>query len=90
MSTASQPVEIVVYTRALCIWCWKVKRLLRMNGLSFEERPARDEGVRAQLLARTGRRTVPQVFVNNETIGGFEDTRAWLARGGLRPPRDAV
>lgn len=69
---------IVVYTRAFCIWCWKVKRLLRRNGLAFEERGAADESTHAWLLERTGRSTVPQVFAGETVIGGFEATRDWL------------
>ncbi len=69
---------IVVHTRAFCIWCWKVKRLLRKHGLPFEERDAGSAEARAEL--RTGKKTVPQVFVDGEPVGGFEATAAWLAR----------
>jgi glutaredoxin 3 len=76
---------IVVYTRTLCVWCWKVKWLLRRNGLRFEERPAGSTEARAWLLERTGKHTVPQVFVNDVPIGGFEATNGWLREGRLRP-----
>jgi glutaredoxin 3 len=75
---------IVVYTRKLCIWCWKAKWLLKRHGLAFEERDAKSDEARAWLIARTGEKTVPQVFVDEESIGGFEATRAWLESGGLR------
>jgi glutaredoxin 3 len=82
------PPTVVVYTRTLCIWCWKVKRLLRRHGLPFEERSASSAEARAWLLAQTGKKTVPQVFVDGETIGGFEDTSAWLQRAhGLEGAR---
>lgn len=85
MTNAKDPSpRIVVYTRTLCIWCWKVKWLLRRNGLRFEERPAGSTEARAWLLSRTGKPTVPQVFVNDEAIGGFEATSAWLQEGQLR------
>lgn len=71
--------KVVVYTRSLCIWCWKVKRLLSKHGLEYEERDARSDETRALLLEKTGRKTVPQVFVDGVAIGGFEDTSAWLA-----------
>jgi glutaredoxin 3 len=85
MTNAKDPSPgIVVYTRTLCIWCWRVKRLLRRNGLRFEERPAGSPEVRAWLLERTGRPTVPQVFVDDVAVGGFEATSAWLQRAHLR------
>lgn len=76
MSSSSGP--IVVYTRPFCIWCWRVKRLLRGRGLEIEERSAASDEARAWLATRTGRPTVPQVFAGEELIGGFEATRAWL------------
>lgn len=74
--------EIVVYTRPFCIWCWRVKRMLRGRGLVFEERSAQSPDTRAWLLERTGRSTVPQVFVDGRSVGGFEDTAAWLGGPG--------
>jgi glutaredoxin 3 len=79
----SSPV-VVVYTRTFCIWCWKVKRLLARRGLPFEERDAGSDDTRAWLVTQTGKKTVPQVFVDGEAIGGFEDTSAWLEGEGLR------
>lgn len=72
------PASIVVYTRPFCIWCWKVKRLLRRRGLTFEERSAASPEARRWLRTRTGSPTVPQVFAGEELVGGFEATRAWV------------
>jgi glutaredoxin 3 len=82
------PPTIIVYTRTFCIWCWKVKRLLERHDLAFEERSASSAEAPAWLLAQTGKKTVPQVFVDGEAIGGFEDTSAWLERArGLEGAR---
>jgi glutaredoxin 3 len=75
--------RITIYTRPLCIWCFRAKRLLRRHGLTFEERDAQHEATRAMLLERTGRRTVPQVFIDDRSIGGFEDLRALAKTGAL-------
>lgn len=72
--------NVTVYTRARCIWCFLAKRLLRKKGIAFEEKSAADDAVRADLLRRTGRSTVPQVFFGAQSIGGYEDLRAHLAR----------
>jgi glutaredoxin 3 len=84
--------RIVVYSRRMCIWCWKVKRLLSRRRLTFEVRDASSDETRAWLVARTGKRTVPQVFVDDEIVGGFEATRAWLAQStfGSRDARDSA
>jgi glutaredoxin 3 len=76
-----KPVRI--YTRSMCIWCVRAKWLLRWHGASFEEIDASDEAIRADLLARTGMRTVPQVFFGDVSIGGFEALRDAIARGDL-------
>lgn len=75
--------HVVIYTRSFCIWCFRAKRLLRKNGVTFEERDARDAATRALLLERTGRSTVPQVFFGDVSVGGFEDLRALADRGEL-------
>lgn len=75
--------DITIYTRPLCIWCFRAKRLLRKHGFPFEERDARPAETRAMLLERTGRRTVPQVFFGDQSVGGFEDLRALADAGAL-------
>lgn len=78
--------QVVVYTRSFCIWCFRAKRLLRRRGVAFEERDARSPEVRAMLLARTGRATVPQVFFGDEHVGGYEDLAARCARDAAQAP----
>lgn len=75
--------HVTIYTRALCIWCMRAKLLLWQRGIPYEERDASDDATRSALLARTGRKTVPQVFFGEEPIGGFDDLRALDLSGEL-------
>ena len=73
---------IRVYTTTLCSYCVRAKMLLRQRGLAFEEIAVDgDDAQRAWLVEVTGRRTVPQIFIGDESIGGFDELRA-LDRDG--------
>lgn len=76
---------VVVYTRPFCSYCFRAKRLLRKLGVSFEERSAKSPEVRAHLLARTGKRTVPQVFADDAPLGGYDELVALHRAGALVP-----
>lgn len=71
--------HVTIYTRSFCIWCIRAKWLLRTKGIAYEERDASSDEARSALLARTGRKTVPQVFFGDELVGGFEALRDRLA-----------
>ncbi len=71
--------NVTIYTRSFCIWCIRAKWLLRTKGIAYEERDASSEAARDALVARTGRKTVPQVFFGDELVGGFEALRDRLA-----------
>ena len=76
------PGEIVIYTARLCSFCAAAKVLLERKGLAWTE--IRVDGapeVRAQMVALSGRRTVPQIFIDGRPVGGYEDLRA-LDLGG--------
>jgi glutaredoxin 3 len=63
-----------IYSKANCAFCVAAKNLLKSRGLDYEEFLIdRDPGKLEEMLARSQRRTVPQVFVSGEYIGGFED-----------------
>jgi len=77
---------ITIYTTPSCPYCIAAKALLRGKGAAFEE--VNIEGDRQTALAlmeRTGRRTVPQIYIGDTHVGGFDDLRALDARGGLDP-----
>lgn len=74
--------DVTVYTTRICPYCVAAKRLLAARGVSFEEIDVTgDHAKRAWLLEATGRRTVPQIFIRGEAIGGYDDLAA-LDRSG--------
>ncbi len=75
--------KVVIHTRPWCIWCIRAKRLLRSRGARFVEVDASDPAARAALEAKTGRKTVPQVFIGDEHVGGYDDLAALHANGEL-------
>lgn len=67
-----------------CPFCTQAKALLEARGLGFEEiNLSKDPEGRAELAARTGMMTFPQVFVGDELIGGFDDLQAADRSGRL-------
>ena len=74
--------QIEVYSSYNCPWCVRAKDLLDSKGLDFEEiNISRDTGLAREMMERSGRRTVPQVFIDGEAIGGFTELAA-LSRAG--------
>lgn len=76
-----QPIEI--YTSPLCGFCHAAKRLLNAKGVSFAEHDVvRTPDKRQEMLSRAnGRHTVPQIFVGDTHVGGYDDMAA-LDRAG--------
>ncbi len=73
-----------VYTTSYCAFCGRAKDLLRQKGIAFEEIDVtEDAGERERLVRTTGRRTVPQIFVGENAIGGYEELRALEEDGEL-------
>lgn len=78
---------VTLYTTPLCGYCSAAKRLLESKGAPFTEIDlARAPGRRAEMVARAmGRRTVPQIFIGEEHVGGFDDIAALEREGRLDP-----
>jgi GrxC family glutaredoxin len=77
--------QVEMYTTPSCPFCVRAKRLLAARGIPFEEIDvAADDTLRAQVMERTGRRTVPQIFIDGRAIGGFEELAALDAAGELK------
>jgi glutaredoxin 3 len=75
--------SITVYTTDACPFCVRVKQLLDARGVQYDEiNLARDADGRAQLSQRTGMMTFPQVLIDGELVGGFQETLA-ADRSGL-------
>jgi len=73
---------VTVYSTRICPYCMMAKRLLTQKGVPYEEIMIDgNEQLRIDLMARTGRRTVPQIYVGEHHVGGFDDLAA-LDRAG--------
>jgi len=74
-----------MYTTTICPFCMQAKRLLREHGIPYDEINVEDDaGRRDEMITRAaGRRTVPQIFIDNDYVGGYVELRALADRGGL-------
>lgn len=79
----AQP-PITLYTSAICGYCTAAKAFLRSRGLEWNEvRIDLDPSERERMVARTGRTTVPQIFVGDVHVGGYDDMMALHRAGKL-------
>ena len=77
-----KPVRI--YTTPTCPYCVRAKRLLQRKQVLYEEIDvAGDDDARMNLMMRTGRRTVPQIFIGDHHVGGSDDLYALEEDGKL-------
>ena len=82
MSTIAATIEI--YTQPACPYCARALRLLRDKGATPHEIDARHgTEARREAMARSGRSTMPQIFINGTHVGGCDDLVALDRRGGL-------
>lgn len=79
--------RIAMYCTAVCPYCVAAERLLRSKGVEAIEkiRVDLDPVRRAEMMERTGRRTVPQIYVDDFHVGGFDDLSALDRAGRLEP-----
>lgn len=76
--------DVTLYTTRVCPYCIAAKRLLNARSVPFEEVDVTgDDAKRAWLVEVTGRRTVPQIFIRGEAIGGYDDLAALDQSGRL-------
>lgn len=77
--------DIEIFTTQVCPYCVRAKRLFDKKGVSYREIDvSTDAGLRESMTARAGgRRTVPQIFIDGEHIGGCDDLYALESKGGL-------
>ncbi len=79
----SQP-DVVVYVAGWCPYCQRARGLLSKKGLQFREIDIDDDPrLREEMIARSGRRTVPQIFIGERHVGGCDDLFALDERGEL-------
>jgi glutaredoxin 3 len=79
--------NVEIYTWSTCPYCIRAKKLLNSKGVAFTEYSLDgDEPGRDKMAERTGgKRSVPQIFINEQHIGGCDDIHALDAQGGLDP-----
>ena len=79
--------EVVIYTKPGCPYCIRAKALLDRKGAAYTEIVAsNDPEKKAKMVARSnGAATFPQIFINDQHIGGCDDIHALDAKGGLDP-----
>lgn len=66
--------EILIYTTNLCPYCVMAKRLLDKKGVRYTELNVdRQPGLREEMMRKTQRRTVPQIYIGDYHVGGFDD-----------------
>jgi glutaredoxin 3 len=83
--------DVVVYTTEHCSFCTRVKMLLDARNVPYREMDlARDPEGRAELVRRTGMMSFPQVVIDGELLGGFQETLAADRSGQLRRLLDAA
>jgi len=76
--------NVVLYTTGLCPYCYRAKKLLDRKGVSYEEIDVMfTAGKRDEMIQRSGRRTVPQIFIGETHVGGFDDMEALDEAGRL-------
>jgi glutaredoxin 3 len=79
--------NVVMYSTAVCPYCVQAERLLAAKGVKdiTKIRVDQDPARRDEMIARTGRRTVPQIFIGDTHVGGYDDLAALDRAGGLVP-----
>ena len=79
--------KVVMYTTGYCPYCTRAEMLLKQRGVTEIEKIRIDEDTaqRAIMMERTGRRTVPQIYIGATHVGGFDDLSALDREGKLVP-----
>ena len=76
--------SIEIYSTKICPYCVKAKKLLISKGVSFTEYFVDDNDIkRDEMMKRSNHRTVPQIFINDQHIGGCDDLYVLDAKGEL-------
>jgi GrxC family glutaredoxin len=76
--------RVVIYTTSYCPYCFRAKALFSSKHVEFEEIDVTDDPARrADMEQLSARRTVPQIFIDGKSIGGFDETRRLDVAGEL-------
>jgi len=87
MSAAPMHAPVTMYCTAICPYCVRAESLLRQRGVTelVKIRIDEDPAQRNVMIERTGRRTVPQIYIGERHVGGCDDLHALDRAGGLVP-----
>ncbi|OIQ97726.1 glutaredoxin-3 [mine drainage metagenome] len=79
--------KVLMYTTAVCPYCMRAEQLLHRKGVAAIEkiRVDLDPARREEMMTRTGRRSVPQIYIGDTHVGGYDDLAALDHAGGLDP-----
>jgi glutaredoxin 3 len=79
--------KVMMYSTAVCPYCIAAERLLVHKGVKEIEkvRIDLDPARKAEMMEKTGRRTVPQIYIGDTHVGGYDDLSALDRAGGLAP-----
>ena len=78
--------KVVMYTTAICPYCVRAKFLLEHKGVNFDEiRIDTDHAIMQEMMERSRRNTVPQIFIDDYHVGGYDDLAALEMSGRLNP-----
>jgi glutaredoxin 3 len=79
--------KILMYATGVCPYCLMAEKLLKSKGVAEIEkvRVDLDPVRREEMMSRTGRRTVPQIYIGDRHVGGYDDLAALDHAGGLDP-----
>lgn len=81
-----QTPKVTIYSTRFCPFCIMARRLLDRKGIRYQEvRVDTEPSRRAEMRTRSGRHTVPQIFVDGRHVGGYEDLCALDCAGKLDP-----
>lgn len=76
--------NVIIYSTKVCPYCVRAKQLLDSKGVSYNEILIdNDMEQMKKMIELSGRRTVPQIFINDQSIGGFDDMAALDRKGEL-------
>jgi glutaredoxin 3 len=78
--------QIIMYVKSWCPYCERARSLFKAKGVVYQEIDIESQPEqREEMIRRSGRRTVPQIFIGSRYIGGSDDIHELDAAGGLDP-----
>jgi len=83
---AAAAAQVLIYTKFWCPYCVRARALLKAKGITFQEIDIESQPEhRDEMIRRSGRTTVPQIFIGTRHVGGSDDLYELEAAGGLDP-----